>query len=120
MDEALICKLEMECVLDILMGIRITRGTKSINHSQFPDDTLLIGGASLTISNKFKRILDTLMDTSRGGVNKGKCHIYDWHTNLQVLYHIPRTLQFLLVEEWSFFHYLGIHISIKGPSSQAK
>ena len=33
-----------------LIGIRLARGTKDINHAQFVDDTLLLGGASLHIA----------------------------------------------------------------------
>jgi hypothetical protein len=31
-------------------------GARRINHSQFVDDTLLIGGASITIAKRFKTL----------------------------------------------------------------
>jgi hypothetical protein len=34
------------------MGIKIERGVKDINHAQFFDDTLLLGGASTIIAKK--------------------------------------------------------------------
>jgi hypothetical protein len=37
-----------------LTGIKIARGVKDINHAQFVDDTLLLGGASTIIARKFK------------------------------------------------------------------
>jgi len=37
-----------------LMGIKIARGVKDINHAQFVDDTLLLGGDSTIIARKFK------------------------------------------------------------------
>eukprot|EP00253_Pinus_taeda_P027333 PITA_27333 len=36
--------------LGLITGIKFGNGAKSINHSQFADDTLLIGGASTTIT----------------------------------------------------------------------
>jgi hypothetical protein len=93
------------------------KGTKRINDSQLSNDMSLIGGASLIIARKFKRILDVFLDTSRGAVNMIKCQIYGWHSSLEVMHQISKTRQFSLVEEWSFFRYLGITISIKGPSA---
>ena len=37
-----------------LSGIRMARGTKDINHVQFADDTILLGGASQIIARQFK------------------------------------------------------------------
>jgi len=44
--------------IGLITGIKIENGTKNINHSQFVDDTLLIGGASTTIARRFKKLLD--------------------------------------------------------------
>jgi hypothetical protein len=41
-----------------LLGMRIAPGVKDINHAQFADDTLLMGGASMMTKNKFKKELD--------------------------------------------------------------
>ena len=37
-----------------LPGIQMARGIKDINHAQFADDTLLLGGASTIIARRFK------------------------------------------------------------------
>ena len=37
-----------------LIGIRMAQGTKDINHAQFGDDTILLGGASQLIARRFK------------------------------------------------------------------
>ena len=37
-----------------LPGLRLARGVKDINHSQFADDTILMGGASQIIARRFK------------------------------------------------------------------
>ena len=55
--------------IGLITGIKIEQGTKNINHSQFADDTLLIGGASTTIARCFKKILDQFMDYLGGKVN---------------------------------------------------
>ena len=41
-----------------LQGLRIVQGVKDINHAQFMDDTLLLGGAIPIIEKKFKEELD--------------------------------------------------------------
>jgi hypothetical protein len=54
----------------------MVRGVKSINHSQFTDDTLLLGGASVTIAKRFKDNLDLFTQASRGLINHLKSQIY--------------------------------------------
>jgi hypothetical protein len=44
MAESLNKKLELERLIHNLLGITVVRGVKSINHSQFVDDTLILGG----------------------------------------------------------------------------
>ena len=41
-----------------LLGISIVRGIKAVNHTQFADDTLLLGSASPSSARKFKEVLD--------------------------------------------------------------
>ena len=40
------------------MGLHIARGVKEINHAQFADDTLLLGGVGTSSARKFKKELD--------------------------------------------------------------
>jgi hypothetical protein len=58
-----------------------SQGVKRINHSQFVDDTLLMGGASRIISNHFKLVLDQFTQIYRGIINKNKSQIYAWNIN---------------------------------------
>eukprot|EP00253_Pinus_taeda_P010539 PITA_10539 len=60
----------------LITGIKLGNGVKNINHSQFADDTLLIGGASTTIARRFKILLDQYMDYSGGAVNFHKSCVY--------------------------------------------
>jgi hypothetical protein len=73
--------LEKERDLGNLPGMQITRGVRNMNHSQFIDDTLLLGGDSIIIATRFKRILDSFLDASGGAVNNKKCQIYGCHTS---------------------------------------
>lgn len=66
-------KLEQKHVLGNLLGLQIAWGTKNINHSQFADNTLFMGGASTTIASRFKSILDSFLNASSGQVNNRKC-----------------------------------------------
>lgn len=49
MDESLSRKLEQEIVDGEILGLSIAINVKSLNHSQFVDDTLLFGGDSKVI-----------------------------------------------------------------------
>jgi hypothetical protein len=76
MVDSLSRKLEAECINGNLPRIKIVRGTKSLNHSRFTDDTLLPGGASIIIVNRFNRTLDSFLLASRGVFNRQKCQIF--------------------------------------------
>jgi hypothetical protein len=58
MAEALNQRLESERNIDSILGLRISWGFKWIHHSQFVDDTLLLGGALKIIVVRCKDILD--------------------------------------------------------------
>lgn len=80
-------KLENEMLVGNLPSLQIARGVRNLNHSQFVDDTLLLGGASMLIATKFKKKLelDSFLDASRVVVNHRKCQIMGWNTSPQVL-----------------------------------
>jgi len=79
------------------MGIKIVRGVKSINHSQFANETFLLAGALVVIDNRFKYVLSSYLDASRGKINKYKSNIYGWNASLHTLQQIAWTLEFSLV-----------------------
>jgi hypothetical protein len=72
MVEALDRRLEHERRTRSIHNLRIARGVKIINHSQFFDDILLTGGASKTIASHFKMVLDQYTLVSGGLFNKPK------------------------------------------------
>jgi len=98
----------------LITGIKFGDGVKNINHSQFADDTLLIGGASTTIAKHFKTLLDKYMSYSGGMVNNLKSCIYGWNTTVQVLHNIANIFGVTCKYDWTHFSYLGMPVSA-GP-----
>jgi hypothetical protein len=62
-----------------LHGLRIAPGVKDINHAQFADDTLLMGGASLHTARKFKNELEAYTEISGSVISPAKSKIYGWN-----------------------------------------
>lgn len=52
-----------------LTGLQISKGIKSINHSLFADDTLLLGGSSCIIAKRLKKIIDNFLEVSGSLLN---------------------------------------------------
>jgi len=77
----------------LITGIKYENGVKNIIHSQFVDDTLLIGGASIAIARWFKALLDKYMSYSGGMINHLKSCIYDWHASTQTLHNIANIIK---------------------------
>jgi hypothetical protein len=73
MEESLSRLLESERNIGNLLGIQIVRGVKSINHSQFVDDTLLLGGDSTIIAREIQEHSRFFTQASRGLINHNKC-----------------------------------------------
>ena len=79
MAETLSIKLIFEKEAGYILGIRISRGVDPINHALFADDSLLLEGASMNISQDF---FDTLLKycLSFGALkNKAKSAVYSWN-----------------------------------------
>ena len=72
MDESFSKALDYNRCIGLLTSINFGNGVKNINHSQFADDTLLIGGASNIIAYRFKALLDKYMSYSGGMVSQLK------------------------------------------------
>jgi hypothetical protein len=94
-------KLEHERVSGNLHGLQIVRAVKNMNHSQFADDTLFLGGTSIIIASQFKSILDSYLDASGGDANNRKCQVYRWNASPRTLRAITHVFQFHLEENWS-------------------
>ena len=102
-----------------LPGIRIARGTKNINHAQFADDTILLGGASQIIAHRFKSEITRYCYASGSKINVRKSQIYGWNVNPREMLEISRVLNMKGVVTWESFNYLGVPIFQVKPNSSA-
>jgi hypothetical protein len=68
--------LEHERATGNIPRLKISRGVRRLNNSQFVYDTLLLGGASQMMARRFKLVLDQYETNSRGLINKHKSQIY--------------------------------------------
>jgi len=97
----------------------MARGTKDINHAQFADDTILLGGASQIIARRFKSELNRYCHASESEINFRKSLIYGWNINPREMLDISRILNVDGVVAWESFNYLGIPIFKCKPKSSA-
>jgi hypothetical protein len=96
--------------LQELMGLRISRGVRDINHAQFVDDTILLGSASIRSANKFKVELDKYQAISGSIINYRKSQIYGWNCTPREMTDITRILGIMGKTQWDSFKYLGVPI----------
>ena len=102
--------LEHYRVQEDLLGIRIVRGVKEVNHTQFADDTLLLSGASPSSARKFKEVLDNYQDVSGSQINHSRSQIYSWNCSPIELQSLSRILMIEGKHHWTEFKYLGVPI----------
>ena len=99
------------------MGLCISRGVKDINHAQFTDDTILLGGASTHSARNFKTELDIYQEASGSKINYVKSQIFRWNCNPREMLDISRILGIEGKTHWEAFKYLGIPIFKASPKS---
>ena len=73
-----------------LLGLRIAPEVKDINHAQFADDTLLLGGASVQTTKKFKKELDSYAEVCGKVISLPKSKIYGWNITPREMLEISR------------------------------
>jgi len=112
-------KLEEERRMGNLPGLLLTRGVKEINHSQFTDDTLLLGSTTIRITKRFQKVLSSFLTTSGGKLNISKCRIYGWHVPGHIKDQIARIFGFPIITTWNYFKYLGMPIFLSSYGSPA-
>jgi hypothetical protein len=88
---------------------------KEINHAQFADDTLLLGGASPIIAKKFKEELEAYATVSGSEISQAKRKIYGWNITPNEMLGITRVLGMEGHTNWEAFKYLGIPIFKSAP-----
>eukprot|EP00253_Pinus_taeda_P022123 PITA_22123 len=94
----------------ILPRLRMVHQVKDINHAQFADDTLLLGGASINSIKSFKKELDSYIEVSGSKINFIKSAAYSWNCSVKELSDIARILHMEGSCAWDSFKYLGIPI----------
>ena len=100
-----------------LSGLRITNGVKDINHAQFADDTLLLGGASPATAKKFKKELDIYTDISGSMISLAKSKIYGWNITPREMHEISKILGIEGITIWEEFKYLGVPLIKPNPKA---
>lgn len=98
-----------------LLGLRMDHKVKDINHAQFADDTLLLGGASINSARIFKKELDIYREVSGSKINYLKSMIYGWNCSIKELTDIARLLEMEGTLTRESFKYLGIPIFKSNP-----
>ena len=97
----------------------MARGSKDINHAQFADDTLLLGGASQIIAHRFKSEINRYCLASGSKINLRKSQIYGWNINPRDMLDIPWVFNMDGAVSWESFSYLGVPIFITKSKSSA-
>jgi hypothetical protein len=108
-------QLENSRIRSNLQGQKITQGVKEINHAQFADNTLLLGGPSLLVAKIFKEELDAYAAVSGSEISQEKSKIYGWNITPNEMLGICRVLGMEGHIKWETFTYLGIPISNTNP-----
>ena len=75
-----------------LKGLKFTKGTKAATHAQFADDTILLGGDSTVIAERFNEVMSSFLKASYGKINALKTKIYGWNYPKRTMARIARTL----------------------------
>ena len=70
----------------------MARGTKDINHAQFADDTIFLGGASQIIARRIKNTMNHYCHASGSKINLRKSRIFGWNINPREMSDISRIL----------------------------
>ena len=96
--------------IQTLPGLRIVNNTRNINHAQFADDTLLLGGASTHSAGHFKQELEIYKEVSGSKINLQKSKIFSWNCSAREVRDITRKLRMEGTMDWESFIYLGISI----------
>ena len=81
MAESLSRKLSAELAIGSLPSIKIASGVNLINHALFLDDSLLLGGASLSIARAFNGILLNFCLILGALINNNKSVVYGWNVD---------------------------------------
>ena len=103
-------QLNLSQEIHMLPGLKIVNNVRDINHAQFADDTLLLGGASVHSAEQFKKELDLYQKISGSKINFHKSKIFTWNCTARDLRNITKSLGMEGTKDWYNLTYLGIPI----------
>ena len=103
-------KLQQQQDLGEIKGLKFSRGVRAVNHAQFTDDTILLGGSSTIIAERFNSVLSTFLHATDGKLNFTKHKIYFWNCPPDIMARKSQILGFEGIKTWNSFNYLGIPI----------
>ena len=86
-----------------LPGIGFVKGVQPINHAQFVDDTILLGGVSVISAKLFKSKLYFYQEASGSPINYNKSQILSWNCNPREMVDISRILGINGKIQWDDF-----------------
>ena len=88
----------------------MAHNVKDINHAQFADDTLFLGGVGIQFARSFKNELETYTQISGSKINLQKSKIYCWNCTAAEMGRASRLLEMEGSQSWDSFTYLGVPI----------
>ena len=112
MAETLTRKLLAEKESGYIPSIKIARGIDPINHALFVDDSLLLGGASMSIAWAFNDILNNFCLSSGALINKNKSVVYGRNVDQLALLRISDLFGFSGFVKWEKIKYLGLPLTL--------
>jgi hypothetical protein len=98
-----------------LSGIKMAQKVKHINHAQFDNDTLLLGGANAISTRHFKSELNKYKDASGSEISLYKSKIFGWNCTAREITDISRILGIEGTFTWDSFKYLGVPLFKTSP-----
>jgi len=94
MAEGLSCFIQASIAEKSLFGLPLHGIDPPVSHSQFVDDTLMVGSPTVQEAHKILHILQTFCDASGMDINRDKSHIFFFNTPIPVQLHITTILDF--------------------------
>ena len=96
-------QLNLSREIHMLPGLRIVNNVRDINHAQFVNNTLLLGGANIHSAEQFKQELELYKEMFGSKINFQKSKIFSWKCSARELREIARTLGMEGTMDWDNF-----------------
>eukprot|EP00253_Pinus_taeda_P014481 PITA_14481 len=111
MVDSLSRKLSSKKASSSLPSLKPSNSSLAQNHALFADDSLLLGGASISIAKAFDFVLKCYCRVTRASINKSKSEVYGLNIGQQELTSISNILGFNGHAHWEMIKYLDLPIT---------